>query len=88
MTKEKMDIIVAGEGVHIAVTTSEKNIGVTVTVIVSSRIDHFTPLMILHSIQSKSTACSNSMNCNCPSIWITFKFQIACCAIHFRKSWL
>ena len=39
---------------------------VTVTIIVSSRIDHFTPLMILHSIQSNSTACSNSMNCNCP----------------------
>ena len=58
---------------------------VTVTVIVSSKIDHFTPLMILHSIQSNSIACSNSMNCNCPSIWITFKFQIACCAINFRK---
>ena len=34
----------------------------------SSRIDHFTPLMILHFIQSNSTACSNSMNCNCPLI--------------------
>ena len=34
----------------------------------SSRIDHFTPLMILHFIQSNSTACSNSMNGNCPLI--------------------
>ena len=34
----------------------------------SSRIDHFTPLMILHFIQSNSTAGSNSMNCNCPLI--------------------
>ena len=42
---------------------------VTVTVYFpSSRIDHFTPLMILHSIQSNSAACSNSMNCNCPLI--------------------
>ena len=42
---------------------------VTVTVYYpSSRIDHFTPLMILHFIQSNSTACSNSMNCNCTLI--------------------
>ena len=43
--------------------------------------------MILLFIQSNSTACSNSMNCNCPSIWITFKFKIACCAALFRKFW-
>ena len=48
---------------------SENFLTVTVTVYFpSSRIDHFTPLMILHSIQSNSAACSNSMNCNCPLI--------------------
>ena len=57
-------------------------INVTVTVYFpSSRIDHFTPLMILYSIQSNSAACSNSMNCNCPLIWIIF----ACCVVFFRK---
>ena len=63
-------------------------ISVTVTITVSSKIDHFTPLMIIHYIQSNSTASSNSMNCYCPSIWITFKFQIACWTMHFRKTWL
>ena len=48
------------------VLTSNGN--VTVTVYPSSRIDHLTPLMILHFIQSNSTACSNSMNCNYPLI--------------------
>ena len=62
---------------------------VTVTVLCpSSKTDHFTQLMILHFIQSKSTVHSNSMDCNCSSIYITLTFQIACCAIHFRKSWL
>ena len=50
-------------------TFNDINLNVTVTVYFpSSRIDHFTPLMILHSIQSNSAACSNSMNCNCPLI--------------------
>ena len=48
----------------------------------SSKIDRFTPLSILHFIQSNSTACSNLINYNSPSIWITIKFQITCCAIH------
>ena len=44
--------------------------------------------MILHFIQRNSTAYSNSINLNPPSIWITFKFQSTHCGIHFRKSWL
>ena len=44
-----------------------------------------TPLRIIHFIQSNSTAWSNSMNYNSPSIWITIKFQIVCCAIHSGK---
>ena len=50
----------------------------------SSKIDPFIQLMIVHFTQSNSTTCCNSMNFNSPLIWITFKFQIACCAIHFR----
>ena len=52
----------------------------------SPKIDQFTPLRILHFTQSNSTACSNLMNFNSPLIWITIKFQIACCAIHLGNS--
>ena len=44
--------------------------------------------MTLHFIYSNSNTYSNSMNFNSPSMWITFKFEIACCAIYFRKSLL
>ena len=68
-------------------TLVSRFISVTVTVYYpSSKIDHFTPLMILLFIQSNSTACSNSMNWYSPFIWHTIKFKITCCAVHFQES--
>ena len=52
----------------------------------SSKIDPFTTLIVPHFIQSNGTACSNSMNLIIPQLGITFKFQIAFCAVYARKA--